>query len=167
MTEICLISHLHRKMLKSTPILTLHFARQRRENNHVWDVMVIWLSGDTRVRVPQEVGVVAFRIPRKLDVVALLQFWNLDVVAFCPLKKCLGITMSWVICLCFPMSRFFGLVISMSWLFGLGISISWSMMCLHGLVFVFTKSINMAHNFTIKLTKWRLTGIISKFWEVN
>ena len=71
--------------------------------------------------------------------------WNLDVVAFCPLKKRLGITMLWLICLRFSMSWFFGLGISMSWLFGLGISMSWffglgiSMswyMCLHGLAFV-------------------------------
>ena len=59
-----------------------------------------------------------------LDVVVFWS-WNLDVVAFCPLKKRLGITMSWLICLRF----------SMSWLFGLGISMSWYM-CLHGLVFV-------------------------------
>ena len=45
-------------------------------------------------------------------------------MAFCPLKKRLGITMSWLISLCFSMSRFFGLGISMSWFFGLGISMS-------------------------------------------
>ena len=56
-----------------------------------------------RVRIPQE----------------------LDVVAFCPLKKRLGITMPWLICLRFSMSWFYGLGISMSWLFGLGISMSW------------------------------------------
>ena len=60
--------------------------------------------------------------------------WNLDVVAFFTLKKCLGITMSWLICLrfstswCFSprvlMSRFFGLGISMSWFFGYGIPMS-------------------------------------------
>ena len=79
-------------------------------------------------------------------------------------EKRLGITMSWLICLRFSMSWFFGLGILMSWFFGLGISMSWffglgismswlfglgiSMswyMCLHGLVFVFTKSI-MLHN---------------------
>ena len=113
------------------------------------------LSGSIRVRIPQKLDVVAFW-PWNLDVV-VFQFWNLDVVAFHPLKKCLGITMSWLNCLrfssswCFRprilMSRFFGLGISMlSWFFGLGISMSWfsglgiSMsryMCLHGLVFVF------------------------------
>ena len=46
-------------------------------------------------------------------------------MAFCPLKKHLGITMSWLICLHFSMSWFFGLGISMSWFFGLGISMSW------------------------------------------
>ena len=61
--------------------------------------------------------------------------WNLDIVAFSTLKKHLGITMPWLICLhfsmpwCFSprisMSRFFGLGISMSWFFGLGISMSW------------------------------------------
>ena len=90
------------------------------------------LSGGIRVRIPQELDVVAFWC-WNLDVV-VFQPWNIDVVAFCPLKKCLGITMSWVTCLHF----------SMSWLFGLEISMSWYM-CLHGLVFVFTKSI-MPHN---------------------
>ena len=85
----------------------------------------------------------------------VFQSWNLDVVAFCPLKKCLGITMWWLIFLhfsvswCFApqvsMSWCFGLGISMLWLFGLGISMSWFFglripmwwyMCLRGLVFV-------------------------------
>ena len=92
----------------------------------------IYLDGGIRVRILQELDVVAFWP------------WNLDVVAFCSLKKHLGITMSWLICLRFSMSWFFGLGISMSWFFGLGISMSWYM-CLHGLVFVFTKSI-MPHN---------------------
>ena len=80
-----------------------------------------------------------------LDVV-VFQSRNIDVVTFRPLKKCLGITMSWLNCLCFSMSwcfsprisvsRFFGLGISMSWFFGLGISMSWNM-CLHGPIFVF------------------------------
>ena len=71
--------------------------------------------------------------------------WNLDVLAFCPLKKCLGITISWLICLrfstswCFSlrvlMSRFFGLGISMSGFFGYGIPMSWYM-CFHSLAFV-------------------------------
>ena len=100
------------------------------------------ISGGIRVRIPQELDVVAFW-SWNLDVV-VFQPWNLDVVAFCPLKKCLGITMSWVNCLRFSMSWLFGLGISMSWFFGLGISMSWYM-CLHGLVFVFTKSI-MPHN---------------------
>ena len=48
------------------------------------------------------------RIPKKLDVVAfwswnlnvmVFQSWNIDVVTFCPLKKCLGITMLSFICL--------------------------------------------------------------------
>ena len=26
----------------------------------------------------------------------VFQSWNLDVTAFCPLKKCFGITMSWL-----------------------------------------------------------------------
>ena len=63
------------------------------------------------------------RIPQELDFVAFSS-WNLDVVAFCPLKKRLGITMLWLICLRFSMSWFFGLGISMSWFFGLGISMS-------------------------------------------
>ena len=47
---------------------------------------------------------------------------NLNVTGFfCPLKKCLEITMLWFNCLHFLMSRFFGLGISMSWLFGVGI----------------------------------------------
>ena len=71
------------------------------------------LSGGKRVRIPQELDVVAF------------WFWNLDVVAFCPLKKRLRITMSWLICLRFSMSWFFGLGISISWFFDLGISMSW------------------------------------------
>ena len=100
------------------------------------------ISGGIRVRIPQELNVMAFW-SWNLDVV-VSKSWNLDVVAFCRLKKCLGIMMSWVNCLRFSMSRFFGLGISMSWLFGLGISMSWYM-CLHGLVFVFTKSI-MPHN---------------------
>ena len=97
------------------------------------------------------------RIPQELNVVAFWS-WNLDVVAFCPLKKRLGITMLWLICLrfsMFSMSWLFGLGISMSWLFGLGISMSWCFglaitmlwffglgismswyMCLHGLAFV-------------------------------
>ena len=93
----------------------------------------LFVSGGLRVRIAQELDVVAFW-SWNLDVVAF-QPWNLDVVAFCPLKKCLGITMSWVNCLRFSMSWLFGLGISMSWLFGLGISMSWYM-CLHGLAFV-------------------------------
>ena len=71
--------------------------------------------------------------------------WNLDVVAFFTMKKCLGITMSWLICLhfstswCFSprvlMSRFFGLGISMSWFFGCGIPMSWYL-CFHSLIFI-------------------------------
>ena len=41
---------------------------------------MLFVSGGIRVRIPQ-----------KLDVVAFWS-WNLDVVAFCPLKKCLGMT---------------------------------------------------------------------------
>ena len=89
---------------------------------------VIFLSGGIRVRIPQELSVVAFW-SWNLDAV-VFQSWNLDVVAFCPLKKCLEISMPW----------FFGLGISMSWVFGLGISMSWYM-CLHGLVFVFIMKI--------------------------
>ena len=74
------------------------------------------------------------RIPQELNVVAFWS-WNLDVVVFCPLKKRLGITMLWLICLRFSMSWVFGLGISMSWFFGLGIPMS-LYMCLHGLVFV-------------------------------
>ena len=65
-------------------------------------------------------------------------------------EKCLGITISWLSCLRFSMSWCFSPQISMSWFFGLGISMSrffgleismsWYM-CLHGLVFVFTKFI--------------------------
>ena len=64
---------------------------------------------------------IRIRILEKLDVVAFWS-WNLDVVAFCPLKKCLGITMSWLSCLRFSMSLCFSLRISMSWFFGHGIS---------------------------------------------
>ena len=80
-------------------------------------VMFRYLSGGIRVRIPRTrcrdflVWI--------LDVV-VFQSWNLDVVAFCPLKKCLGITMLWVNCLCLSMLRYFGLRISMSWIFGLG-----------------------------------------------
>ena len=120
------------------------------------------VSGAIKVRIPQELDVVAFW-PWNLDVMFFWS-WNLDVLAFCLLKKRLGITMSWLICLRFLMSWFFGVGISMLWLFGLWISMSWffslgilmswflglgiSMlwyMCLHGLIFVFTKSI-MPHN---------------------
>ena len=48
---------------------------------------VIFLSGGIRVRIPQELNVVAFW-SWNLDAV-VFQSWNLDVVAFCPLKKCL------------------------------------------------------------------------------
>ena len=72
-------------------------------------------------------------------------------LAFCALKKCLGITMSWLSCLCrfwmrwwfsprITMSCFFGFGILMTWFFGLQISMSWYM-CLHSLAFVFIKSI--------------------------
>ena len=73
----------------------------------------IYLDGGIRVRILQELDVVAFWP------------WNLNVVAFCSLKKHLGITMSWLICLRFSMSWLFGLGISISWFFGLGISMSW------------------------------------------
>ena len=62
--------------------------------------------------------------------VVVFQSWNLDVVTFRPLKKCLGITMSWLNWCFSPRistSRFFGLGISMSWFFCLGISMSWYM----------------------------------------
>ena len=62
----------------------------------------IFLSSGIRVRIPQELDVLAFW-SWNLDVV-VFQSWNLDVVAFCPLKKRLGITMSWLICLHFSMS---------------------------------------------------------------
>ena len=91
------------------------------------------ISGGIWVRIPQELDFVGFW-PWKLDVV-VFQSWNLDVVAFCALKKRLGITMSWLICLRFSVSWFYGLGISMSQFFGLGISMSWYM-CLHGLAFV-------------------------------
>ena len=52
------------------------------------------LLGGIRVRVSQKLSAVAFW-SWNLDVV-VFQSWNLDVVAFRPLKKCLGITMSWV-----------------------------------------------------------------------
>ena len=53
----------------------------------------IFLSGGIRVRIPQELNVVAFW-SWNLDAV-VFQSWNLDVVAFCPLKKCLEISMPW------------------------------------------------------------------------
>ena len=53
---------------------------------------VVPLSGGIRVRIPQELDVVAFW-SWNLDIV-VFQPWNLDVVAFCPLKICYGITMS-------------------------------------------------------------------------
>ena len=43
------------------------------------------IPGGIRVRIPQELDVVAFW-SWNLDVV-VFQPWNLDVVAFCPLKK--------------------------------------------------------------------------------
>ena len=60
------------------------------------------LSGGIRVRNLQELEVVAFW-SRNLDVV-VFQSWNLNVMAFCPLEKCLGIMISWLICLHFSMS---------------------------------------------------------------
>ena len=47
-------------------------------------------------------GGIRVRIPQELDVVAFWS-WNLDVVAFCLLKNCLRITMSCLICLRFSM----------------------------------------------------------------
>ena len=92
---------------------------------------VIFLSGGIRVGILQKLDVVAF------------SSWNLNVMAFCPLKKCFGITMLGLNCLhfliswCFSpwisMSQCFGLEISMSCCFG--ISMSWYM-SLHGLVSV-------------------------------
>ena len=101
------------------------------------------LSGGIRIRIPQELDVVAF------------WSWNLDIVAFSPLKKHLGITMPWLICLhfsmpwCFgpriSMSQFFGHEFSMLWFFGLGIP--WYM-CLHSLVFVIImKTKEIMHNY--------------------
>ena len=160
MTEICLISHLHKKINPDSDA-SFRSAEARKQprvgcNGHI----IIrghkgQSSAGTRCRYFQNSAKTRCRgfiivLESRCRGFSTL---DLDAVAFCPLKKCLGITKSWVICLYFPMSRFFGLVISMSWLFGLGISMSWYMMCLHGLVFVSTKSINMAHNFTIKLTK--------------
>ena len=83
------------------------------------------ISGGIRVRIPQELDVVAF------------WSWNLNVVAFSPLKKRHGITMSWLICLRFSMLWRFSPRISMSWFFGLGIPMSWYM-CLHGFICVIT-----------------------------
>ena len=115
--------------------LTKHICERRCIQNAEYEIdvfqnffFIIILSGGIKVRIPQELDVAAF------------WSWNLDVVAFCRLKKCLGITMSWVNCLRFSMSRFFDLGISMSWFFGLGILMSYYI-CLQGLVFVFTKSI--------------------------
>ena len=109
-------------------ILKIQILNARHSKNDTY------ISGGIRVRIPQELDVVAFW-SWNLDVV-VFQSWNLDVVAFCPLKKCLGITMSWFFSLGISMSWFFGLGISMSWFFGLGISMSWYV-CLRGLVFVF------------------------------
>ena len=102
------------------------------------------LSGGIRVRIPQKLDVVAFW-SWNLDVV-VFQSWNLDVVAFRPLKKCLGITMSWLNCLYFSMPWCFSPRISVPRFLVfesrcrrflvLGFSMSWDM-CLHGLVFVF------------------------------
>ena len=110
----------------------------------------LFVSGGLRVRIAQELDVVAF------------WSWNLDVVAFRPVKKRLGITMSWLICLRFSMSwcfsprlsmsrifeslcRSFG--ISMSWFFGLGVPMSWYM-CLDGLVFIIiVKRKKITHNY--------------------
>ena len=41
--------------------------------------------------------------------------WNFDVVVLCPLKRCLGITMLWLICLRFSMSRCRGVLVPKSW----------------------------------------------------
>ena len=77
-----------------------------------------FVSGGLRVRIAQELDVVAF------------WSWNLDVVAFRPVKKRLGITMSWLICLRFSMSWCFSPRLSMSRIFeslcrSFGISMSW------------------------------------------
>ena len=55
------------------------------------------LSRGIGVRISEEIDVVA-SCSWNLDVVVFYS-WNLDVMAFCPLKKRLGITMSWLICL--------------------------------------------------------------------
>ena len=104
---------------------------------------VLCISGGIRVRIPQELNVLAFW-SWNLDVVVFWS-WNLNVVAFCTLKKHLGIMMLWLICFCFLMLwcfsswisvlRFFGPGILMLWFFGLGIPMWWYM-CPHGLVFV-------------------------------
>ena len=81
------------------------------------------ISGGIRVRIPEKLDVVTFW-SWNLDAV-VFQSWNLDDVAFCPLKKCLGITISWFNILHFSMPWRFSPRISMSWFFGLGISWSW------------------------------------------
>ena len=57
------------------------------------------LSRGIGARISEEIDVVA-SCSWNLDVVVFYS-WNLDVMAFCPLKKRLGITMSWLICLRF------------------------------------------------------------------
>ena len=81
------------------------------------------LSRGIRVRIPQKLDAVAFW-SWNLDVV-VFQSGNLDVVTFHPLKKCLGITMSWLSCLRFWVLWCFSPRISMSWFFGLGVLMSW------------------------------------------
>ena len=134
----------HRLVITIRFILLCHF---RMPHRYIYfssgAVHMVRMSGSIRVRIPQKRNVVAVW-SCNLGVM-VFQSWNPDVVGFCPLKKCLGITMSWFNCLrssmlwCFSprisMSRFFGLWISISWFFGLGIS----MLCIyfHGLIFVF------------------------------
>ena len=104
------------------------------------------LWGAIRVRILQRLDAVAFW-SWNLNVV-VIQSWNLNVAAFCPLKKCLGITMYWFSCLFLDvmvfsprelMSQFFGPVISMSLLFGLRIL----MLCICASTASFSFSLNL------------------------
>ena len=111
------------------------------------------LSGDIRVRNLQELDIVAFW-SRNLDVGAF-QSWKFNVMAFCPLKKGLGIMISWLICLHFSISwcpesrsprilksQFFGFEISMSWFFGIGIPMSWYLVFI-----IIVKTKKITHNY--------------------
>ena len=103
----------HRLVITIRFILLCHFSMPHR---YIYfssgAVHMVRISGSIRVRIPQKHNVVAVW-SCNLGVM-VFQSWNLDVVGFCPLKKCLGITMSWFNCLRSSMLWCFSPRISMS-----------------------------------------------------